>query len=126
MNAFEHRAHLDHWSYFHRQTEPQSWTVFRDLGRFVQLHRLKKKVTGNHLLGFSKGPVRHSFAACSRNNSASQTQRAAMLHFILCGESVIPVIPLLRQLKPLLWRKFLVDVSATISEEKQEGGGGGI
>ena len=49
-----------------------------------------------------------------------------MLHFILCGESVIPVIPLLRQLKPLLWRKFSVDVSATISEEKQEGSGGGI
>ena len=49
-----------------------------------------------------------------------------MLHFILCGESIVPVIPLLRQLTPLLRRKTFVDVSGAISEQKQEGGGGGI
>ena len=49
-----------------------------------------------------------------------------MLHLVLRGEPVVPVVPLLRKLEPLFWRKMLVRVRTSVPEEKQKRSVGGI
>ena len=121
-NVFQDRTHADQGANFHRKADRQTRAVLRNFGRLIDIANAEHDKSGHDLFCLGVGTIHDAVTASPRDDATGQSQRLALRDFVLRGESLVPIIPPLRQFRLLCRREMLMGFDAPIPEQKHERG----